>query len=431
MPAWKDGRYFSFIAVHYIYIISWILIASILLYIPGNIDYVDALLLASGAATQSGQTPVDLNSLRTGQQLVLWAVAMVTNVIFVHSLLVLVRLSFFRKRFRSVVGQAKEARRNGNACDNGDGYGTIGLQMQTKSERTRLEYGNQPGRHDSDQVTPQPINHIAASSAGPRITLDETAQLHHQRRRSGSFQRAISSLPPFTWQASIASYSDWDETQKNELGGTEYRALKTLFFILLGYFVAFHLLGIISLLCVILWYPQYGRVVDGIGAPKGWWAIFTAGSAFNDVGFTLTPNSMVPFNKVPLLLLVMTLLIVIGNTGFPCMLRLIIWVLAKIPDWGSQRREELQFLLDHPRRCFTLLFPSVETWRLLGVLLVLNAVDLAIFILLDVSSFPRYTLYPAIILTDQRRKKHTVSHGIPGLSTAYSRWHLRVPLVLR
>ena len=149
----------------------------------------------------------------------------------------------------------------------------------------------------------------------------------------------------------------------------------------------FHLFGIISLVCVILSHPQYGRVVGDIGVSKGWWAIFTAGSAFNDMGSTLTPNSMVSFNKAPLLLLVMIFLIFIGNTGFPCMLRLIIWALAKIPDWTSRRREELAFLLDHPSRCFTLLFPSPDTWRLLGVLLALNAVDLAIFVLLDVSSF--------------------------------------------
>ena len=185
-------------------------------------------------------------------------------------------------------------------------------------------------------TTPQPINQIAASSTGPRITFDAASQQQHreqqqQKHRRGSdshnpinHQKAISSLPPLTWEASIASYSDWDETQKDELGGTQYRALKVLFFILMGYFVTFHLLGILSLLCVILSHPQYAQIVDNIGVPQTWWAIFTAGSAFNDVGFTLTPNSMVSFNKAPLLLLVMTFLIVIGNTGFPCMLRLII-----------------------------------------------------------------------------------------------------------
>ena len=34
-------------------------------------------------------------------------------------------------------------------------------------------------------------------------------------------------------------------------------------------------------------------------------------------------------------------------------------------------REPLQFLLDHPRRCYTLLFPRNVTWILFGILLVL------------------------------------------------------------
>lgn len=376
MPSWKEKRQYSFIAVHYTYITTWILITSALLYVPGNLHYVDALLLASGAATQSGQNPVDLNSLHAIQQLILWAVAMVTNVIFVNSLLVLIRLSNFRKRLRSVVGQAKEARHVHSSGGSGGGvYGTIKRQ-------TSLEI-----QHKDTDADPQPINHIAASSAGPRITFDETSQLqpYRHRRRSDSFDRAISSLPPFAWHASVASYSDWDETQKEELGGTEYRALKTLFFILLGYFVAFHVFGIVAVFCVVFKHPQYRRAIDTIGVSKTWWAVFTAGSAFNDVGFTLTPDSMASFNKAPLVLLVMTVLIVLGNTGFPCMLRLIIWTLSKITNRASRRREELDFLLDHPRRCFTLLFPSADTWRLLGVLVVLNMVDLGIFLFLDVS----------------------------------------------
>lgn len=136
---------------------------------------------------------------------------MVTNVIFVHSLLVLARLSFFRKRFRSVVGQAKEARRNGDAENTnsgyGYGYGTIGLEMQ-KSTQSGWKCGKIYERCDSDQPGPQPINHIAASSAGPRITFDGASQLHHQRRRSSSFQGVISSLPLLAWHGSIASYSD-------------------------------------------------------------------------------------------------------------------------------------------------------------------------------------------------------------------------------
>lgn len=420
----------SFIAIHYVYITSWVFLASLILYLPGGIRYIDALLLASGAATQSGQNPVDLNRLHTNQQLTLWMVAMVTNVIFVNSLLVLVRLSWFRKRFRSVVGEAKAATRRFRDATSSTviaeyrGYGTMGAEGRGGPEMQKTNHASSvmcDEDGDDDDIeqprtsTPRPINQIAASSAGPHITFDVASQQQHReqqqqrhRRASDSYnstnhQKAIiSSLPPLTWETSIASYSDWDETQKDELGGTEYRALKTLFFILMGYFVIFHLLGILSLLCVILSHPQYAQIVDNIGVPQTWWAIFTAASAFNDVGFTLTPNSMVSFNKAPLLLLVMTFLIVIGNTGFPCMLRLIIWALAKITN---RRREELDFLLRHPRRCFTLLFPGVDTWRLLGVLLVLNAVDLAIFLLLDVSALPHPPTHVLTKLTMIKKKK--------------------------
>jgi len=80
----------------------------------------------------------------------------------------------------------------------------------------------------------------------------------------------------------------------------------------------------------------------------------------------------------------MTFLIIIGNTGFPCLLRFLIWLLFKIVPGGSSIKEALNFLLDHPRRCFTLLFPSRETWVLLGVLFALNISDVVLFIVLDI-----------------------------------------------
>jgi len=114
-------------------------------------------------------------------------------------------------------------------------------------------------------------------------------------------------------------------------------------------------------------------------------AIYTSQTSFNDLGFTLTPDSMLSFQKCTWLLAVSSFLIVIGNTGFPCLLRFVIWLLFKIVPEGSAIREALNFLLDHPRRCFTLLFPSRETWVLLWVLLGLNAADVILFIVLDIN----------------------------------------------
>lgn len=106
---------------------------------------------------------------------------------------------------------------------------------------------------------------------------------------------------------------------------------------------------------------------------------------FNDLGFTLTPDSMISFQGAILPLLIGTFLIIIGNTGFPCMLRFLIWAINKVVPRNSGIWEELRFLLDHPRRCFTLLFPSNATWWLFWILVLLNGIDLMFFIILDVS----------------------------------------------
>lgn len=96
---------------------------------------------------------------------------------------------------------------------------------------------------------------------------------------------------------------------------------------------------------------------------------------------------MASFQKAVVPLLFGIFLIIIGNTGFPCMLRFIIWVSSLFVPRESGIWEELRFLLDHPRRCFTLLFPSKATWWLFWILVALNGVDLILFIILDVSLF--------------------------------------------
>src|SRR5437773_489862 len=79
--------------------------------------------------------------------------------------------------------------------------------------------------------------------------------------------------------------------------------------------------------------------------------IFTSMSMFNDVGYTLTPDSMISFGSAVWPLLVGSFLIIIGNTGFPIMLRFIIWLMSIFMNRKSNLWGEFRFLLDHPRRC--------------------------------------------------------------------------------
>ena len=195
-------------------------------------------------------------------------------------------------------------------------------------------------------------------------------------------------MPYLSWAPTIgrnSNFIDLTEDQREELGGIEYRALKLLAVILVAYFVGFHLLGMVCLTPWIARDAHYSSVVEEVGVNPVWWGFFTPASMFNDLGFTLTPDSMVSFQFAVLPLLLGTFLIIIGNTGFPCMLRFVIWLTSLFVPRGSGVWEELRFLLDHPRRCFTLLFPSKANWWLFGVLVGLNGLDLIFFIILDVS----------------------------------------------
>ncbi|THY36402.1 potassium transport protein TRK1/TRK2 [Aureobasidium pullulans] len=204
-------------------------------------------------------------------------------------------------------------------------------------------------------------------------------------------------MPYLSWQPTIgrnSQFVDLSEAQREELGGIEYRALKTLALVLVCYFIGFHLLGVIVFVPWILESRRYGEVVTSIGQNRTWWGIFTPASMFNDLGFTLTPDSMISFQSAVMPLLFGSFLIIIGNTGFPCMLRFVIWLSSKLVPRGSGIWEELRFLLDHPRRCFTLLFPSKANWWLFAVLVALNGVDLIFFIILDLNDETVTSLSP-------------------------------------
>jgi potassium uptake Trk family protein len=212
-----------------------------------------------------------------------------------------------------------------------------------------------------------------------------------QTLRSALTRDKVDGTPYLSWEPTIgrnSAFPDLSEEQREELGGIEYRSLKTLAMILAGYFWGYHALGIIGLTPWIQNMPSYGEIVDKAGVSRVWWAFFSSSSAFMDLGFTLTPDSMISFNTATWPLLLLSFLIVIGNTGFPIMLRFVIWVLSHLVPVGTGVYEELRFLLDHPRRCFTLLFPAGATWWLFWLLVIMNGLDVMFFIVLDVSYNP-------------------------------------------
>ncbi|KAH0547788.1 hypothetical protein FGG08_000045 [Glutinoglossum americanum] len=534
----------KFISIHYIYLISLMFMGSVIIFAVGGLRYIDALFFASGGVTQAGLNTVDINQIRTSQQMVLYFVAMICNPIFINTMVVFVRLYWFEKRFQHIAKEARSYRRTksrakSEAKDERDpgriergvdgrnitvlhqnqnvAAATPGSPLSTvpeKEKSTKDLDGDFPSSSDSsdggsDKAAPNPafekhrdiqfadlqvperINILQRQSTeqhiaflenqrnpkdkgtlripGPRdfdrgqvpqriedeedplfrvtsathpdklesggtsgrmdnisevnsddhiprrtITIDEPSRTAassfpkaklrkplsnvslprvpsigsaveglRSRGRSATWNsknlREIDRIPYLSYTPTIgrnSAFLNLTQEQRDELGGIEYRALKTLTIILVSYFIAFHTIGWACFLGFIMHSQKHGSVVINAGQGRPWWAFFTAASMFNDLGFTLTPDSMLSFQAAAFPLLLGSFLIIIGNTGFPCMLRFIIWLMSKFAAVDSPLWEELHFLLDHPRRCFTLLFPSKATWWLFWILVLLNSIDL-------------------------------------------------------
>lgn len=112
-------------------------------------------------------------------------------------------------------------------------------------------------------------------------------------------------------------------------------------------------------------------------------AFYSAQTMVNNLGFTLTPDSMISFRTATWPMLVMAFLAYAGETCYPVFLRLIVWTMWKLLPAHSSHRETLRFLLDHPRRCYTLLMPSTATWVLFAVIFMLNFLDVLFIVTLD------------------------------------------------
>ncbi|KAI0645210.1 cation transport protein-domain-containing protein [Trametes meyenii] len=221
------------------------------------------------------------------------------------------------------------------------------------------------------------------------ITMPRTRTIASER---GTLPPGTRPVPYISFEATVGRNSVFQSLtreQLEELGGVEYRALSALLWIVASYHIGLQLIAFI----VIAPYMSLGRWREDFLPPalhrpisSTWYSAFQVVSSYTNTGMSLVDQSMVPFQRAYPMIVFMCILILAGNTAFPVLLRLQIWILAKIVPKKSRLSETLHFLLDHPRRCFVYLFPSHQTWFLFMVLFTLNATDWFFFLVLDIGN---------------------------------------------
>ncbi|KAF8346023.1 cation transport protein-domain-containing protein [Amanita rubescens] len=199
-------------------------------------------------------------------------------------------------------------------------------------------------------------------------------------------------VPYISFDAAVdrnSSFHHLTSEQRDEIGGVEYRALGALLWIVGIY----HVVVQVTCFVVIAPYmsqprwasnfvpPQQDRVVNTV-----WFSLFQVVSAYSNTGTSLADQSMIPFQTAYPMIVLLIFLLLAGNAAYPIFLRFVIWIITKCVPKQSRMNETLHFLLDHPRRCYTLLFPSHQTWFLVTIVLILTISDWVSFLVLDIGN---------------------------------------------
>lgn len=108
-----------------------------------------------------------------------------------------------------------------------------------------------------------------------------------------------------------------------------------LIYVISGYIATFHVLGTASLLAYFSGVSRARGVLKTKGINLFLFCLCTTVSSFANGGFVPTNENMVVFNRDPVVLLLMTVLALVGNTLFPLFLRLAIWASSKL-TWRAE-----------------------------------------------------------------------------------------------
>ncbi|KAJ5642387.1 hypothetical protein N7490_006387 [Penicillium lividum] len=408
----------NFLTLHYVYFIVTCLVSSIIFYLTStpwqNVAYVDAIFLCVSAMTGAGLNTVDLSTLNTVQQVILFILLILGSVIFISIAVLIVRKRGFEAKLQTVSEERNASRQasilglQNATCADTTGYE---LEVQGKSRpqtvtvhETQAGSSDQATWDDDDQITVAgTVAHRHHHRVFPMVGVGARPDLNNHPRDAApvplypvespksKLENMNQGLQKYFWSKGMISrnsqFYGLTSAEREKLGGVEYKAVFFLSVIVSIYLIAFLVLGVVG---IGTWMQvNHPEIAQENGLSPFWTGAFFAVSAFVNSGMALLDKNMTALQLNAYPLLTMAMLILAGNTLFPCFLRFIIWTMrALLPDrpaWTSWRMT-LDFILDHPRRVYTNLFPARHTWYLLGTIIVLNAIDWAGFEILSIGN---------------------------------------------
>ncbi|KAJ8108072.1 hypothetical protein OPT61_g8426 [Boeremia exigua] len=447
----------NFITVHYAYFIGVSLVGSLIFWGASNpaksIGWWDCVFMCVSAMTASGLNSVNVSQLTTFQQVELTVLMMMGSQVLVSYFTVAFRKHIFEKRFEDIV-EAEKERRMARKGDVGAVVGMTGAMFglpvmgsfgkgKAKSKTRVLTKVVTPAERRTEDVPPStPITEAQAQTGlspispfskerSPRqhIGFLDSVQEHtpHERPMSSATGHSIyqvhSQQSVSKRRRSLAEASKLDDTfsvqtfvkeqkrnigrngqffnlssdQREYLGGVEYRALKFLSMFVPAYFILWQFFGGIALGAYM---SVYEKEACAVNAQNPWWAgIFLAISAYSNAGFTLLDAGFIPFQSSYYILVIVTILSLAGPASFPVVMRFLIWSMSKLLNLFSKDKEYgvwkegFDFILKFPRRVYTSMFPSRDTWLFIATFTSFVVVDWVLILLLSIGN-PTMEVFP-------------------------------------
>ncbi|KAI3624159.1 hypothetical protein GLX27_002935 [Malassezia furfur] len=205
---------------------------------------------------------------------------------------------------------------------------------------------------------------------------------------------AVRHAPYLTFNARVTGNSHFTgltHAQRVELGGVEYRALDVLAWLIPLYWLTFVVLALV-IFTPYMASKHAAKIRAALNnQPKPphspeWYWVFNTFSSITNAGMTLADSSFeYGLRDAYAIMVPVTILALVGNTAYPVVLRVVIWIMSQCVWKQSRLYETLRFLLDHPRRCFLYLFPQGNTLFLLALIIILTIIDWFFLLILDLN----------------------------------------------
>ncbi|KAK0123733.1 hypothetical protein ONS95_008741 [Cadophora gregata] len=348
---------FEFLQLHWFAFLFWSLFSSLLHFgfqgTKRTHTYLNCLFFAVSAITVTGLAPENVSTLNTFQQILMC----ISFILGSSPLIGIVVLTVRRRSMEDSYGEI---------IDNG--------RRQEQANRIASQ-GPQPS---IELATESPENATKNGEASATGTLSS-----YTIRTATVASNLMVYWREFLSKATVgrnATFHGLSRSQRESVVCAEYLSISLLRRVVACYAMILQLLGAIALAIFFQLYEADVIARDGVNPIA--LGIFNSISAFNNAGMSLMNNSMMPFKTSPFPVLVMSILMLAGNTGFPIFLRLTLWIMLKVLPRSSKydkTRATITYTLKYPRRVYTHLFPPRETLFLLIGLLFLNGVDWVAF----------------------------------------------------